>query len=151
VRIRYVIVVAAGIVSLAACTSDGKPAANTTSHSTGTATTVGVASPKATGDCPKLATAAKNISAAQAALYTGGADSAQAISTLVDELKALQNGAPSDVKAALSDMATAFQAAAEVLQHPTAKNNTQLAELGAKLSADGQKISAYVTSKCGSS
>jgi hypothetical protein len=101
-----------------------------------------------TVDCAKFAGTAKKITDAQAALYseTGGTG---AIDTLVTELDALKVGAPSDIQAALTDMESAFRDAEVILKHPTNENKAKLAELAPKLSEDGQKITAYITSKCG--
>lgn len=99
-------------------------------------------------DCPQFAEAAQKITEAQAALYdgTGGAG---AIDDLVTELNALKDGAPDDIRAALTDMAAAFRDAADILENPNAQNQAALADLSAKLSTDSQKITAYITSKCG--
>ncbi|MCU1657398.1 MAG: hypothetical protein JWO57_2054 [Pseudonocardiales bacterium] len=141
---------------LAACTSGGKRASITAPNTSAAPTISGAPTTSSSGSnsrpvsayCGKLVATATKVTAAQGALYRGGSSTQGAITTLVAELKALQDGAPSDVKTALTDMISAFQTAAGVLQHPTAQNQAQITALGTKLSADGQAISAYLTSKC---
>jgi hypothetical protein len=154
VRIRSAVVAAVAFAGLAACTTGGGNSPSKTASSAAgagrPATTTAHAGGAAalSGYCAKLVEAADKVSVAEGALYGGGGGGQAAIDTLVGELKALQNGAPPDVGSALSDMITAFQTAEDVLRHPTQQNEAQIAALGTKLSADGQKISGYLTSKC---
>jgi hypothetical protein len=97
--------------------------------------------------CDQFSDTAKKITDAQAELY-GGTGSTKAIDTLVGELDALKEGAPKDVKAALTEMGEAFRKAQEVMKDPTQASTEQLANLGPKLSEDSQKITAYIVSKC---
>jgi len=97
--------------------------------------------------CDEYADTAKKITDAQAELY-GGSGSTEAIDSLVSELDALKEGAPADVKAALTEMGEAFEKARRVMQDPTTGDVSELAELGPQLSADSQKITAYIVSKC---
>ena len=53
-----------------------------------------------------------------------------------------------DVKAALSDLGDAYKAIGQLGTKPSAELQAKLAELAPKLSADSQKITAYITSKC---
>lgn len=98
--------------------------------------------------CAKFAAAAKKITDAQTSLYTGSADGADAIDSLVAELNALKAGAPIAVRDALSRMAAAFADARELLANPTAENRSKIAATASKLSEDGQRITAYITSQC---
>lgn len=101
--------------------------------------------------CAKFEATAKKISDAQGALYgTVKGDAHQAVETLATELTALESGAPSDVKSALADMISAFRNAEELLKNPTADNKKTASDLAKKLSADGQKITKYFTTHCGS-
>jgi hypothetical protein len=97
--------------------------------------------------CDQFSDTAKKITDAQAELYSG-TGSTTAIDTLVGELDALKEGAPQDVKAALTEMGEAFRKAQEVIKDPTQASTTELADLGPKLSEDSQKITAYIVSKC---
>lgn len=97
--------------------------------------------------CAKFDDTAKKITDAQAALYSG-TGSTEAIDTLEAELSALKDGAPADVRTALTDLGAAFRDAEEILDKPTPKNTAKLAELAQKLSDDGQKITAYITAEC---
>ncbi|MCW2797604.1 hypothetical protein [Nocardioides sp.] len=139
-RVRMGILAVALALSLAACSDDSKSDPDPSPSD--------VVFTEVTIDCPQFADAAKKITDAQAALYdgTGGAG---AIDDLVTELNALKEGAPDDIKAALTDMAAAFRDAAQLLENPNPENQAQLADLSAKLSTDSQKITAYITSKCG--
>jgi hypothetical protein len=97
--------------------------------------------------CDKFSDTAKKIADAQAEIYAGTGGT-EAIDSLRHELDALKDGAPADVKDALTEMADAFEKAQEIMADPTQANPAELADLGPKLSADGQKITAYVVSKC---
>ena len=100
-----------------------------------------------TVDCDEFQETADRVTQAQAELYagTGGAD---AIDTLVAELEALEEGAPDDVQAALTDMATAFRDAAALLENPTPKMQDELAELAPQLETASRTITDYVTTEC---
>ena len=99
-------------------------------------------------ECAAFADTAEKITDAQAALYsdTGGA---AAIDTLSAELTALKADAPEDIQTALTDLLAAFRDAKEILENPTPENKAKLVDLSPELSADGQKITAYITSQCG--
>lgn len=97
-------------------------------------------------DCDKYSDTAAKIAAAQSELYTsGGADALAALKT---ELDALKDGAPSDVKAAVDELETGFEKVQEIIRNPTSEGQSELAEMAPKLSADGQKVSAYIVSQC---
>lgn len=98
-------------------------------------------------DCDKYDDAARAITQAQAALYSAPG-SAGAIDRLADELAALKKDAPSEISAALTRLETGFRQAEQYLEDPTPKNSTHLVELAPELSADGQKVTAYITSQC---
>ena len=167
VWLKYPIVVAVAACSLVACTSSSGTSTPKTSDSSGAsgASTGAVggtgATPSGTPDvlganltarlspfCTKLVAAGQRLVSAQSTLYSGGSGSSSAITTVVGELKALEKGAPSDIRSALTDMIGAFQDTENVLHHPTSQNQSQLASLGVKLANDGQKISTYVATKC---
>lgn len=97
--------------------------------------------------CARFDDTARKITDAQAALYSG-TGSAEALDTLEAELSALEEGAPSEIRTALRDMSSAFRDAQEVLERPSPANTAKLADLAKKLSDDGQKITAYITSEC---
>ena len=122
------------LVPLSACGASGgdKPAAPMT---------------QITIACDQFADTARKITDAQAELYAGKGG-AEAIASLRHELDALGNGAPADVKAAIAEMLDAFGRAQQIMQHPNPDDSAQLAALGPRLSADSQKITAYVVSKC---
>jgi len=122
------------LVSLSACGGAGgdKPAAPMT---------------EVTIACDQFAGTAKKITDAQAELYAGKGG-AEAIASLRHELDALGKGAPADVRAAITEMLDAFGKAQQILQHPNPDDSAKLAALGPRLSADSQKITAYVVAKC---
>jgi hypothetical protein len=97
--------------------------------------------------CDQFADTAKKITDAQTQLYSGTGGT-EAITSLRHELDALKEGAPADVKAAIAEMDDAFGKAQQLMQDPTRADTAELAALGPKLSADSQKITAYVVSKC---
>lgn len=97
--------------------------------------------------CDRFADTAKKITDAQAEIY-GGSGGSEAIDALLAELDALKDGAPGDVKKALTEMSDAFQKAQDVLKDPANADTAELADLGTKLSEDSQKITAYIVSKC---
>jgi len=130
-----VVLATVAVAALAGCSGD-KPKAHPSAPLT-----------EVTISCPEFADTAKKITDAQAALYSGS-DGAAAIDTLDAELAALKKGAPADVQAALTDLSDAFRAAQQVMAHPTAEGSAKLADLSKKLSADGQKVTAYITAKC---
>jgi hypothetical protein len=101
-----------------------------------------------TVDCDRFSDTSTRITDAQTALYSGTGGTA-AIDSLTAELTALKADAPADVQTALTDMLAAFRDAEEILDNPTPENKAKLAELSPKLSADGQRITAYITSQCG--
>jgi hypothetical protein len=149
VRIRELILVVAVVpvlgLSLTACGGDdGKKDAGSdpTRLVSPTASLTEVTIP-----CKKFEGAAKKIVEAQTDLYSGKPGSG-ALESLVDELDDLKAGAPDDVKRALTNLAAAFEDAQQLLENPTAADRAELASLGEKLSEDGQKVTAYITSKC---
>lgn len=101
-------------------------------------------------DCPKFANIAQRITEAQAKLYTPGADTAVALTSLQTDLGALKDKAPSDVDSAIDDMVSGLRSAASLVTapSPSAAIADQLRKLGPRLSADSQKITAYVTQAC---
>jgi hypothetical protein len=101
-----------------------------------------------TGYCGELGAAANRLNAAQAALYNGGTGAQQAVDTIVAELRKLQTGAPAEIKTALAHMITGFGQARDLLVHPTDADKRKLTQIATSLSADGEKITAYVTAKC---
>lgn len=98
--------------------------------------------------CAKLIRASERLTSAQSDLYGGGTGSRAALRKIVAELNGLRDGAPSQIKAALTDMASAFESAERLVQDPASAASAQLAEVAKRLSGDGKKISAYATSKC---
>jgi hypothetical protein len=98
-------------------------------------------------ECEKYDNAAKAITAAQSALYSAPG-SEGAIDRLSGELAALEEDAPSEIKAALTRLETGFRKAGQYLANPTPANSTSLVELAPQLSTDGQKVTAYIASEC---
>jgi hypothetical protein len=97
--------------------------------------------------CKQFSDTAEKIADAQAEIYSGSGGT-EATDSLLSELDALEDGAPAEVKAALSEMGDAFRQAQEIMDDPTQANAAELADLGPKLSEDSQKITAYIVSKC---
>jgi hypothetical protein len=128
-------------LSVSACSDDGDDPESGASPTSDTPLT------EITVDCPEFEDAAKKITDAQAALYSGRGDS-EAIDDLVAELDALKEGAPDDVQTALTDMGAAFRDAAALLEKPTRENKAKLVQLAPQLAEDGQTITSYITSEC---
>jgi hypothetical protein len=121
-------------VSLSGCgKSDDKPSSSMT---------------EVTIACDKYADTAKKITDAQAEIYSGAGGSTEAVDALLFELDGLKKDAPADIDDALTEMSDGFRQAQQVMASPTPENTKKLADLGPKLSADGQKITAYIVSKC---
>ena len=133
VRARATILAVASVLMLPACSGDPEDTPSTSLTDT---TTI---------DCDEYADTAKTITDAQTALYNGDQE---AIDTLVSELDELKQGAPSDVKAALTDIEGAFRDAQDLMQDWTPEKQVALAELGPKISEAGQKITAYIAEEC---
>ena len=98
--------------------------------------------------CAKLAAVSHRLTSAEQDLFRNGAGSAAALSRVVGELHGLQTNAPPDIRAALSELGTAFQRAQRALQQPSEHGRTKLAKVARVLSTDGTKVSNYVASKC---
>lgn len=98
-------------------------------------------------DCDAFAETAKRITDAQAELYTGTGGQ-EAVDDLVEELDALEDGAPKDVRAALSEMAAAFEDARGIVATPDAEAAAKLAEVSEAIAEDGKTITDYVRSQC---
>jgi len=123
---------------------DKKPSADSTRLGSPTASLT-----ETTIDCGRYNDTAQEIIEAQTKIFSGTeAEVAAAADALDAQLEALKKGAPDDVKAALSDLSAAFDDVVELRKNPSSDAQTRLAALGAKLSEDGQKIAAYVISKC---
>jgi hypothetical protein len=129
---------AALVLALTACSddSDGNPEAE------GTPTPSEI-----TIDCAEFEDTAALITKAQTDLYSG-TGGPEVIETLVTELEALEDGAPADVRVALSDMADAFREAESLLENPTPRKQRELAELAPKLANQSQTITDYVVEQC---
>lgn len=102
-----------------------------------------------TVDCPAFEDAARRIADAQALLYGPSGDPEQAIADLQVELEALKEGAPDDVRQALTDLGAGFEDAAELLADPTKGNQARLVALAPELAEAGERITTYVTEQCG--
>jgi hypothetical protein len=160
VRVQLAVVALIGGLSLSACTSSTHhPSASTTSSGTASASSP-TSSPSVTGIvglgstanlsayCRRLIAAGTRLNEAQTSLFRPGGTSSAAITTITTELAALQSGAPASIKSTLVQLGTDFQHAEPMLAHQTAQNAATLAALGARISAEGAKIGAYVTSAC---
>jgi len=130
----YAVASAVLLVSLAGCggSSDDKASAPMT---------------EITVPCDKYEDTAKKITDAQAEIYSG-TGGAEALASLRTELEGLKAGAPADVKTALTELVDAFEQAQQVMDDPANADASALADLGPKLSKDGQKVTAYIVSKC---
>lgn len=134
--------------ALAGCGGSSSPSASKSPSNPATRLTTPSAPLTAVAiPCANFQAAASKIAAAEAKLY-GSSGSVATLDALSTELNKLKDGAPSDVQSALDDLISAFRSAETIIKNPTAQGQAQLASLGQKLSADGQKIAAYVTSKC---
>jgi hypothetical protein len=140
VRTREAILAVALALALSACTGDDDSADPEPNRSDPVT--------EITVDCDRFSDTTTKITDAQTALYSGSGGTA-AIDTLTAELTALKADAPADIQTALTDMLAAFRDAEKLLDKPTPENKAKLADLSPKLSADGQKITAYITSQCG--
>ena len=138
-RSREAILAVALAVTLAACTGDSDDSDPSPTEARLSEITI---------ECAEFADTAEKITDAQTALYSD-TGSTGAIDTLAAELTALQADAPPEIQTALTGMLAAFRDAEEILESPTQENKARLVELAPKLSADGQKITAYIPSQCG--
>jgi hypothetical protein len=147
VRVASLLVVPLALAALTAC--DGS---NTKGHPpTRTTAPTFPLSSAANIDCPKFAQLSQRITAAQTKIYTpGGSQDDSALRALQADLTGLKDKAPSDVDAAIDDMISAFRTASALLASPTPSSaaGEQLSKLGPRLSADSQKITAYVAKAC---
>jgi hypothetical protein len=98
--------------------------------------------------CDRYADTAKKITDAQKQIYGGTGGGAEAVASLRSELDGLKDGAPADVKAALTELGDAFEQAQQTMADPANADTSALADLGPKLSKDSQKVTAYIVSKC---
>ena len=104
-----------------------------------------------TVECDRFADTAQRITDAQTALYDGkdSPDDATAVDALVEELDALKQDAPADVRTALSDLGEGFRSAQQLLADPTEANRAALAELTPQLSEDGRTVTGWIVEQCG--
>ena len=145
-RVRVAILALALVAALTACGGgDDKDASSDPSRITSPTAEL----TETTLNCGKFNDTAKKIIDAQTKIFTGtDAEVAKAAEALTDQLEGLKKGAPDDVKAALTNLSAAFTDIIDLRKNPNGEAQTRLASLGAKLAADGQKISAYIVSKC---
>ena len=136
-------------LALAGCTSSARPKPTGPPSSTASPTALATGGAQQSAYCASLAAAAQKINSAEVALYSGthGATNAT-VASLVAELRSLQAGAPEDIQSALADMVNGFVTAQDLLAHPTAQNEAQLAAVAPKLAGDAQRISTYLISRC---
>lgn len=149
------IAVLAVALTLAACTATGShdtstsvPPSGGVSSGASTPGTNPTSTKSVTPYCAKLRAAGLRIQQAQVQIYTSSNGKSAAVDALVSELNALKAGAPASIKAALTELGTAFRSAQSLLAHPSSANGAKLAQIGSKLASDAQQISAYVASKC---
>jgi hypothetical protein len=98
--------------------------------------------------CTKLTAVSQRLISAEQDFFKGGAGGQGALSRVVGELQALQPSSPTGIRTALAELIIAFQDAEHALRHPSKEGQEQLAQAADVLSADGNKLSNYVTSKC---
>lgn len=138
-----VVVLAASVTACGGGGDDEKPGAGSTR--------LGSPSSQVTQsriDCAKYADTAQKITEAQQELYAGSGGSTEALDTLKSRMNALKDGAPDDVQAAIDELNVAFVKVKEVMANPTSEAQQELAQMGPKLAADGQTITAYIVSQC---
>jgi hypothetical protein len=104
-----------------------------------------------TVECARYADTAQRITEAQTALYDGedAPGDVVVVNTLVEELDALKQDAPSDVRTALTGLGEGFRSAQQLLADPTEANRAALAELTPRLSEDGQTVTGWIVEQCG--
>jgi hypothetical protein len=134
--------------SLTACGGGGDDDAK---KPTGGSTRLGTPSTSVTEsvlDCDKYRDTSQKILEAQQELFAGSGGSTEALDALKAQMNALKKGAPSDVKAAVDELNEAFEKVQEIIDNPSSDAQQELATMGPKLSADGEKISTYIVSQC---
>lgn len=98
-------------------------------------------------DCDEFERTAALITQAQTDLYSG-TGGPETIDTLVAELEALEDGAPGEVRLALTEMADAFREAEQLLEHPSPQGQQRLLDLAPELADHSQTITEYVVDQC---
>ena len=145
---RFVAVpVLVATLSVAGCTSDKKvvgPSRHTSSNRSGPTTSA------ANVDCPKFEDVSRGITDAETKLFTTGPQAAAAANALAAQLAELKKDTPGDVDAAIDDLLAAFRSVADVIADPSpsADDTAKLRALAPRASADVQKITGYIASKC---
>jgi hypothetical protein len=140
-------VVLAGTLSACTSGSGGSAAPSSTFVRPTPSRPTALATTHLSKECARLASAANAINDAQGTLYTSGGDPAS-VHALQTRLRSLRAGTPANVSAALTELATGFGTAQQLLAHHGKNNNAKLGQLQQKLSADGQLVSQYVVEKC---
>ncbi|MCW2786481.1 MAG: hypothetical protein JWP74_2998 [Marmoricola sp.] len=97
--------------------------------------------------CKKFAGVAQKITDTQTKLYSGQA-SDSTLADLAAGLKTVKTGAPSDVKAAVDELLSAFVTARREISKPTAAGTAKLQRMASKLSSDGRTVTSYVLKQC---
>jgi ABC-type glycerol-3-phosphate transport system substrate-binding protein len=138
------------VLVLVGCSSSSKSSSSSSASSSSAASTT--AAPSSGGGtnsdfCNRLISAVSQLGTVASAAANPSTAKAQ-IDKVTTFLTALEPGAPADVSAALSDLAQILKLAGDAIANPTGANASALQDLGTKLPADSQKLSAYITSSC---
>ncbi|MCW2856815.1 MAG: hypothetical protein JWR52_2430 [Marmoricola sp.] len=149
-RTRFALVIVAIAAVASACGSSSPSATGTTGTTTPAVPTPSISIPAGVGlDCAKYVHTSQQISQATSKMFTGTvADFTTAMNVLKAEFAALKDGAPSDVKAALDDMTSAMTDIGKIRANPSSADQSHLQTLAQKMPLDGQKIAAYIATKC---
>lgn len=150
-RTRFALVIVALAAVASACGGSSSPSTAPTTGATTPVSTPTISIPSGGNfDCAKYVNTSAQISRATANMFTGSvADFDTALNALKAEFNAFKAGAPSDIQSAADDMISAMTDIGKIRANPSSADQSHLQSLATKLPADGQKIAAYIASKCG--
>ena len=152
VRTRMVALVLGATAVVAGCSSSSKSSSSSSSPgvtSAGSATTVAVPAGAASGFCGRLVTTAAQLQNIAPSAGSSPAAYKSALEKVAVAFSALETDAPSDVKAAITDLVAVIRAGENALTDPSAANAQAVQDLQTKLPADTQTITSYLTAHCG--
>lgn len=150
-RTRFALVIVALAAVASACGSSSSPSSSPTTGTTTPVSTPSISIPSGGSfDCAKYVNTSAQISRAMANSFTGSvADFDTELNALKAEFNSFKDGAPSDIKSAVDDMISLMTDIGKIRANPSSADAAHLQSLSAKLPVDGQKIAAYIASKCG--